>query len=144
MALFSLALFMDEVSIAGKNIPGINRTFAYPAEKVEPPALVVVWPDLVVYDQTYKSADETDPTLPQAMTDFTIPVFIVIGKGGISRARRNQVAGWIQGQVKYHIESYDYTGRPIVTVTEGVTDIVELGTVGYLATKYTLEVTATT
>ncbi len=143
---FSLAKFMDELAIAGKRIPGISRTFPYPPEKVEPPALLVAWPEIVEYDRTYQADEQTDPEVlpPQAATDFVIPVFIVIGQGGTSRTRRDEVAGWLQGAVKVALEAYEYTGDPVVTVTTGVTDLVDMADGVYLATKYTVEVSTTT
>lgn len=144
--MFSLGRFMDELAIAGKRIPGISRTFPYPAEKVEPPAMVVAWPDIIEYDATYRGDEQTDPLVepPQAMNEFVISVFIVLGQGGTSRARRDEIAGWMGGQVKRTLEAYEYTGEPVVQVIEAVTDVVELADGSYLATKYTIEVSTTT
>lgn len=143
---FSLARFMDELAAAGKKIPGISRTFAYPPDSVNPPALLVAWPEVVEYDTTYRGEEQTDPLIlpPQAMTELTIPVFIVIGQGGTSRTRRDEIAGWLQGGVKYWLEAYEYTGQPVVSVVNGVTDLVDLADGVYLATKYTVEVSTTT
>lgn len=139
--MFDLALFMDELAIAGQTIPGISRTFAYPAERVEPPALIVAWPEEIEYDTTYRGVPIEDE--PQAMNEFVIPVFIVLGQGGTSRARRNQIAKWLSHEVKNAIERYPYTGKPVVHVPEATTDVISLADEDYLATKYTVEVSTT-
>lgn len=141
--MFDLAKLMDEVALAGKQIPGISRTFGYPVELVEPPALVVAWPEIVEYDRTYRSAEEDNEELPQAMTEFTLPVFVVLGQGGASKDRKKDISRWMQGQVKRAIERYPYTGGADLWVANAVTDILTLGDGPYLATKYTVEVTTT-
>lgn len=123
-----LARFMDELAIAAK--PVIERVYPYPIDKVSsPPALIVAWPERVDYDGTYQ----------RGMDRFLIPLFIVVGRGGVDRARRNQIASWLSGSLKAAVESGVYTSEPVVNVSSGEIDFVELGGVDYLALRFMVE-----
>lgn len=131
---FDLGNLMDELAAAVATIDGIDRTFAYPAEKVEPPCVVVAWPEEVSYDQTYGGLQH----------DWVIPVFVLLGRGGTYRTKRDTIAGWFSRDVKEAIDGATYTGDPIVVVTEAVLDIEEVGGIGYLAIKFLVDVTSMT
>ena len=129
----NLAKLMDELAIAARSVQGIARSFAYPPEKVEPPAILVAWPENIVYDATYEGG----------MSELLIPLFLVIGQGGTSWSRRDDIAGWLGSDVKIAIEAYPYTDSPVVVITEAIVDVVEIANIGYLAVKFMADVTVT-
>ncbi len=128
-----LSVLMDELATAVRTVKGIQKSYAYPPEKVEPPAALVAWPTLVTYDQTYAGG----------MDQYEIPIYVVIGRSATIRSKRNQIADWLEGDVKNAIESAEYTGNPVVKVTTAETDDVELSGVTYLATLYEVQVSGT-
>ncbi len=128
-----LAKLMDEISDAVKSVDGINQSYAYPPEKIEPPASLVGWPDVVTYDQTYAGG----------MDQYEIPVYVVMGRSATLKSKRNRIAKWLQGDVKNAIEQATYTGNPVVKVQTAVTDDIEVAGINYLATEYRLMVSGT-
>lgn len=121
----NLGVFMDEMAEAAR--PVISRVYAYPKESIgSPPALVIAWPELVEYDGTYQ----------RGMDTFRIPAYIVVGKGGVDRARRDQIADWMSGSFKQAVEAGAYTGSPVLQVSTGEVDYLEIGGVDYLCIKF--------
>ncbi len=128
-----LSTLMDEIAAAAGRVKGIKRSYAYPPEKVEPPAALLAWPTLVTYDQTYAGG----------MDQYEIPLYVVIGRAATIRTKRDQIADWLEADVKNEVESATYTGSPVVKVVTAETDSVELAGISYLATLYTIEVSGT-
>ena len=126
----NLALIMDELAAAGRTV--VNRVFAYPTSKVEPPALVVAWPELVEYDQTYQ----------RGLDKYMIPVFLVLGESGTQQGKRDQAAEWLSGSVKRALDSGAYSDGASVTVKTGEVDFLTVTGVEYLCFKFMVEVQA--
>ena len=132
---FSLATLMDELADACKTVDGLNRTFGWPTESVEPPAAVVGWPTLVTYSQTY-----TAGRIDEGEDQYDVPVFVVHGRGGTSRTRRDTIARWLDRDIRRAINSRTYTGDPLVWVVTSETDVVEIANKEYLATLFEVRV----
>jgi hypothetical protein len=126
----TLSILMDELAEAGLLAEGLERAYAWPAERVEPPCLVVPWPDEVQYAATYGGGIDR----------CRFPLILVLGRGGTAKQNRDKVAHWMSGNLPSVIESYGYTGEHVVTVSTAETDIVEIAGVAYLAMLFETDV----
>lgn len=126
-----LALLMDEMAQAAKSIDGIERTFSWPVETVEPPAFVVPWPDSFEYDSSYQGG----------IDEIEFPLVVVIGRGATVRSKKNQIAGWITHDVKTALEQYEYTHDHVVHVSNGLIDTIDIAGTVYLSLIFMTHVT---
>lgn len=129
-----LALLMDEIAEAAKSAEGLERTFPYPPDTLEPPALVVPWPDTFTYDRSYTGSDNS-------IDEIEFPLVLVIGRGATVRSMRDRIAKWIDSEIKDSIEDYEYTHDHVVHISGGIVDVIQLGNVNYLSVVFTCEVT---
>lgn len=98
---------MDALSDRLKTIAGL-RVF-YPGEAISPPAAVVLFPDRIDYDATYK----------RGMDRMSLPVSLAVGRVN-DRSARKQLAAYCDGSgaksVKAVLESGIYTAFDNVRV----------------------------
>lgn len=126
-----LALLMDEIAAAAKEVDGLSRTYAWPVESLEPPAFVVPWPDSFEYDKTYQGG----------IDEMEFPLVLVLGRGATVRAMRNRIADWIDHDVKDAIDNYSYTHDHIVHISNGLLDVIDIAGTNYLSIVFMAQVT---
>lgn len=132
--MFDFGRFMDELAAACKTVDGINRTYAWPANKVEPPCAVIGWPTEIDYDETYGGTQH----------DYVVPVFLFTSMGNTPRVSRDRLANWISRDIKVAIDDFEYTDSPIAVVTTAESDVVELAGTQYMTFIFSVDVTSTT
>lgn len=128
-----LGAVMQAVADRIDTIPDL-RVFAYPPDKVSPPAAIVTYPGTLTYDATYGRGMDRIPDLT---------VVVLVGKVS-ARASRDLLTKWCKGSgaasIKAIVESGTYTAFDVVTVTEVTFDVVTIAAVEYLAATFTLDI----
>lgn len=129
----TISVLMDEMANAALNADELERSYAWPVERVETPALVVPWPSEVEYNQTGLSA----------ISRAEFPLTLVLGRAGTNRGNRDRIANWMSGNLRDVLEAATYTGDHVVTVTEARSDIIVINGVSYLALIFLTDVVIT-
>lgn len=123
---------MDQLGTALEGIDGL-RVFPYNADKVNPPAAVVAWPDPLTYDDTMaRGADR-----------MTLHLFVLVGRFD-ARTTRDRLSAYLDGSgassVKAAVEGGTYTACDSVRVTEATVDSYTSGGVDLLGADFTLDI----
>lgn len=126
---------MDAVADRLRTIASLagERTFAYPPDKVSPPAAVVSYPD------------EIDPhgTYNRGLAKMSLPVVVVVGKATV-RTARDRLAAYCAASgassVIAVLESGTYTAFDVVTVTKISFDVVTIAGTDYVAALFDLDI----
>lgn len=130
----NLADVMDELGIALETIPGL-RIHPYEADKVTPPAAMVMWPD------TY----EFDSTMQRGSDSATFDVVILVGRAD-ARSSRGRLAKYVDGSgessVKAAIESHASDVYDSARVRSVEFDGVTIAAVNYLAATFSVDIVA--
>lgn len=128
----NLATVMQSVSDRLATIAGL-RCFGYPEASLTPPGAVVLYPEKIVYDQTYA----------RGMDRISLPVLLVVGKVS-DRSARGQLGAYCDGSgaqsVKQVVESGSYSAFDVVTVVDVTFDVSTLAGTDYLAAIFTLDI----
>ena len=129
----NLAAVMDEVATAASVLTKLNR-FAYPPSSIDPPALIVSYPQSVDFDQTYQRGTDQ-------FTDLEIT--LVVGRVD-DRSTRDQAAAWASGtgpeSVKQVLEAHAWVACDDVTIKSVEFEAWELAGVPYLAATFKADV----
>lgn len=129
----NLADVMDEVAARLGTIDGL-RTFAYPPDRVTPPAAIVTYPTELNFDTAYA----------RGMDRLTLPVIVLVGKVS-DRTARNHIAAYVNGSgassVKAVLESGTYTAFDTIRVTGAEFDVIQIAGVDHLAASLDLDIT---
>lgn len=125
---------VEEIGTELDKISGL-RVFEFPADKVTPPAALVILPDEVLYDQTYG----------RGMDRMTIPVLVVVGRQ-FDRSASEKLAGYMSGSGSTSIkktinDKSSWTDCDTVVVTRSEFDVATIGGVEYFAALFDLDVT---
>lgn len=131
----NLADAMDELGDALATISGL-RVFPYWADRVQPPAAVVGWPDPLTYDATFgRGSDEV-----------TLPITVLVGKVD-ARSARDQLAAYADGSgassVKAVIEAHEATSYDSARVTRAEFGVMPVAGTEYLAATFYVDLTGT-
>lgn len=131
MALDNLAAVMDGIAAALVAAGVTTRAHAYPAESLEPPCVVVGYPDSIEFDLTYqRGADRAE-----------IPVYFVLGRV-TERSARDQLAAVISGATGIKETLDGDLGGLVQTLR--VTDMrvlnLQVAAASYLAARFDAEV----
>lgn len=122
---------MEAVGDRLATITGL-RVHKEPPSIVNPPAAVVVFPD-VTFDATYG----------RGMDTLSLPVVLVISKA-VDRVSRQQVTPYISGSgsksIKAVLESGTYTALDVVRVASVEIAVAPIGAVDYLTATFTLDI----
>lgn len=129
-----LAAVMDQVAARLRLIPTLkSRTFAYPPDKVTPPAAIVTYPDNLDPHGTYN----------RGVARMTLPVVVVVGRVTV-RTARNELAAYVDdsgpSSVIATLESGSYTAFDTVTVTGITFDVVTIAGTDYIAALFALDI----
>ena len=126
---------MDDVARRLDMIQGL-RTYAFPPDKIEPPAAVVSYPDEYTFDGTYSRGADT----------LLLPVVVVVGRAS-DRAARDLISVYVDGDgpssFKRVLESKDlpaYTAFDSVRVKKAEFDVVRIAGVDYIAALFDLDI----
>ena len=123
---------MDELGVALAAIAGL-RVFPFNADKVNPPAAIVGWPDPLEYDQT----------MARGMDRQTLPLYVVVGKLD-ARISRDALGKYLNGSgdhsVKVAVEAGTYTACDTVRVTEATVNAYHVAGVEYLGAEFKIDV----
>lgn len=135
MALDNLGEIMDAIAsaITTADTPITLRAQAWPAESVQPPMVVVGYPESIDFDVTFKrGADKC-----------TIPVYFVVGKL-TTRAARDAISAVIAGagSVKELLDGNLGGKVQTLRVTDCRPESIKIGGVDYLAARFDAEVYA--
>lgn len=122
---------MEEIGDRLDTIAGL-RVHKEPPSTVNPPAAVVVFPDI-----------EFDGTYGRGMDTLSLPVVLVISKA-VDRVSRKQVTPYVSGSgaksIKSVIESGTYTTFDVVRVANVEFAVATIGAVDYLTATFTLNI----
>lgn len=113
--------------------PGL-RVYDYPPPTIVAPAIVVSYPDRIVYDATYgRGADIIRG----------VPVIAMVGKA-TDRTARDRVAQYANGSgtssVKVTLEAHAWVSCQEVVITECTFDVVTVAGVDYIAALFSLDI----
>lgn len=128
-----LAAVMDDLGDALATIPGL-RVFPYWADRVQPPAAVVGWPDPLTYDSTMaRGADQVE-----------LPITVLVGKVD-ARSSRDLLARYADGSgeasVKAVVEAHTPSSYDSVRVTRAEFSVATVSGVEYLAATFYVDLT---
>lgn len=127
-----LKLAMDEIAARLTSAAGL-QTFAWPVGSVSPPAGIVIYPEKINYDVTYKRGKDT----------MILPLMVLLGRP-LDESTRDAVSDYCAGSgpssIKEQLESGTYTSFNVVTVPEAEFDVVTLAGIDYLAAVFPLEI----
>jgi hypothetical protein len=130
----NLADVMDELGIALEVIPGL-RIFPYTADKVTPPAAIVMWPDSYEFDRTMQRGSDA----------VTLPIVVVVGRAD-ARSSRDRLAKYVDGSgsdsVKAAIEDHASDVYDSVRVTSVEFNQVTIASIDYLAATFNVDIVA--
>lgn len=122
---------MEEVAEQLDTIDGL-RVHTEPPGTVNPPAAVLVFPD-ITFDATYG----------RGMDRLSLPVVLVISKA-VSRVSRKQVTPYVSGSgpksIKAVIEAGDYDSFDTVRVESVEFAVAPIGAVDYLTATFSLDI----
>lgn len=122
---------MEEIAEQLRTIVGVN-VFGYPADKVEPPAVIVGYPE-VDFDQTYV----------RGMDRWNVPVWVVVGKVD-DRSARSALSPFCSGSgiasVKAALDDGTWTECDVVTVKSWLVTTVTIAGTDYLAAEFSVDV----
>lgn len=123
---------MDEIGAAVATIDGV-RVFPYSADRIIPPAALVVWPDEITYDTAMRRGGDR----------HTVPLWLVVGKLD-ARTTRDALSQYIDGagdaSVKAAVDDGTYTACDSVRVMSATVQSVSIAGVDYLAAHFLLDV----
>lgn len=123
---------MDEIRDVLATIPGL-RAYAFPPDKLAPPAAVVVMPDEIEYDATYGRGSDR----------ISLGVLVVVGKAS-SRAARDNLVGYADGagtkSFKAACNGHAWTSCDSVRVTSCSFDVVSVAGVDMSAALFELDI----
>jgi hypothetical protein len=127
-----LSAVMDDLGAALEGISGL-RVFPYWADRVEPPAAIVGWPDPLNFDETYqRGADRA-----------SFPLFVLVGRVD-SRSARDQLSQYANGDgarsIKQAIDTYEATAYGEATVQRVEFGVMRVADTDYLAATFTLDI----
>lgn len=124
-----LSDIMDEIA-ASLTAAGY-RSYSWPVPTLTPPAAVVVYPDAIDYDLTYR----------RGCDEISLPVVVVFGRP-TDRSTRDLFSNAVRGDgsIKRMLESSSYTSCDSVRVTRATTDVASFAGVEYLAAMFTVQV----
>lgn len=122
---------MEAVATQLDTIAGL-RVHAEPPSTVNPPAAVVVFPD-ITFDATYG----------RGMDRLSLPVVLVISKA-VDRVSRKQVTPYVSGSgassIKAVLEAGTYTAFHTLRVASVEFDVGPIGGVDFLTATFTLDI----
>jgi hypothetical protein len=130
----NLGNVMTEVAAAGASAEGLTgRGFAYPQDRINPPVWLVSLPDTMTPHSTYG----------RGMSTMRLPCYFIVGKKQDRTSVKNLVA-YLNGagtkSLVTKIEGYAYTACDVVVVADIAVEVITVGTVDYLAAKFTLDI----
>jgi hypothetical protein len=129
----NVADVMQALADRAATIEGL-RCFAYPPDKVSPPALIVELPETVEFDATYGRGSDS----------MTIPVVVLVARKDDRTAVKNLLPylnGSGERSVKQVLESGTYTAMTMVHVSKAELSVFTFGTVDYLGIEYSVDIT---
>ena len=122
---------MEEIATQLGTITGL-RVHPEPPGTVDPPAAVVVFPD-ITFDATYG----------RGMDRLSLPVVLVISKA-VDRVSRKQVTPYVSGSgsksLKAVLEAGDYTAFDSVAVQNVEFAVAPIGGIDFLTATFTLDI----
>jgi hypothetical protein len=128
-----LAVVMDDLGSALGRIDGL-RVFPFSADKVAPPAAVVLWPERIDYDATMTRGSDR----------ITMPVAVLVGRVD-QRSARDALARYMDGagphSVKAAVESFTgQTSWDSARVKTATPDSFTSGGVDYIGALFTIDI----
>lgn len=128
----NVATVMDEVAAALRGVPGWS-VYEWPNGAATPPAAIVLYPDEVVYDETYQRGADR----------ITMPLVVLAGTAD-DLSTRDRLAGWMDGSgaqsVKRVLEAATYTNADVVRVTRCEPGPYQAAGRTYLAAVFELDI----
>lgn len=128
----NLADVMDEIAVALGTISGLRVT-AYTAQRINPPAAWVEWPDGLDYDAAMGRGSDR----------MTLPVRVAVGAVD-SRSARDQLAAYVDGSgassVKAAVEAHSTAAYDSARVTSVEFGVIPVAGVEYLAASFSVDI----
>jgi hypothetical protein len=123
---------MDQVAARLDTIQGL-RAFPYAPDRLEPPAVIVAYPETIQFDKTYG----------RGMDQMTLPVVVVVGRA-TDRAARDQLVRYCGGagaeSIKAVVESGTYTAFDVVRVDSAEFSAFKMAGTEYVAATFSLDI----
>lgn len=131
----NIAAVMEDLAAALATIEGL-RVFPFWAERIEPPAAVVAWPDPYDFDTTMGRGSDT----------ATFPVVVLVGKVD-ARSAALELGAYCDGSgdrsLKEVVEAAEAESYDVATVESVEFAVISVGGVEYLAATFSITVTGT-
>lgn len=112
----------------------IPRSFAYPPDKVSPPAFIVELPEVVEFDATYGRGSDT----------MAIPAVVLVARADDRSAVKNLLP-YLDGaggtSIKAALENGSYTAMNTVHVRQAELAVFTFAAVDYLGIEFTINIT---
>lgn len=128
----NLAAVMDDLGTQLATISGL-RVFPYSADRVTPPAAVVMWPDQYDFDATMARGGDR----------VTMPVTVLTGRV-VERAARDELAAYADGSgersIKAVLEAGAYTAFDSCRVTGAQFAVTTIASVDYLSAEFSVDI----
>lgn len=129
----NVAAVMDEIAVELDTISGL-RVFAYPPDKIDPPAAIVGYPETVTYDVSMGRG-----------TDMIVfPIFVMVGRL-TDRTARDKLAPFLAGSGASSIKGVLRAAAPYVAmaslrVASATIEVVTMAGLEYLTAVFTVNV----
>jgi hypothetical protein len=128
----NVATVMDEVAAALRTIPDWS-VYEWPNGSATPPAAIVLYPDEVMFDETYQRGSDR----------ITMPVVVLAGTAD-DLSTRDRLAAWMDGggprSVKRALEAATYAGADYVRVVRCEPGPYQAAGRTYLAAVFELDI----
>ncbi len=128
----NLADVMDDLGAALARIDGL-RVFPYSADKVSPPAAVVLWPERIDYDATATRGGDR----------LAVPLAVLVGRVD-QRSARDALARYMDGSgpssIKAAVEAHEPTAYDSARVKAATPDSFTSGGVDYIGALFAVDI----
>lgn len=129
----NVAAVMDELAAELDTIAGL-RVFAYPPDKIDPPAAIIGYPETITYDTSMGRGTD--------MIEF--PIFVMVGRL-TDRTARDKLAPYLAGSGSASIKGVLRAALPFVAmasvnVVSATIEVVTMAGLDYLTAVFTVNV----
>lgn len=129
----NVAAVMDELKTELATITGL-RAFAYPPDKVDPPAAIIGYPETI----------EFDVSMGRGTDHIVFPIFLMVGRL-TDRTSRDKLAPFLAGSGASSIKGVLKNAEPFVAmssvrVAEATVEVVTMAGIDYLTAIFTVHV----
>lgn len=129
----NVAAVMDELATELDTITGL-RVFAYPPDKVDPPAAIIGYPEMVDFDVS----------MGRGTDHIRFPIFLMVGRL-LDRTSRDKLAPFLAGSGASSVKGVLKAAEPFVAmssvrVASATIEVVTMAGMDYLTAIFSVDV----